>query len=152
MTATDIENGETDPQLDRRLCDAAWAGDVEQIKELCLLGANIECFNDNGNTPLHLAIEQGNYEAVNTLLELGADIERRTRLGDWTPLLHAVEVVSDAAIQLRRPADNRLIRLLLDYGADVHQRCLDGDSAIGLAREFTNAEAEEILREAGAKE
>ncbi|MGL9779745.1 MAG: ankyrin repeat domain-containing protein [Wolbachia sp.] len=41
--------------------------------------------NDKGNTPLHLAVEEGNLEAVKHLIEKGADINaigqhRRTPL------------------------------------------------------------------------
>ena len=152
MGLTDSEGDGTNRELDRQLCAAAWECDVDRVKELCLLGANVECFNENGNTPLHLAIEQGEYEVVKTLLDLGAEVERRTACGTWTPLLHAVDVVSDAAIQLCRPPDNRLIRLLLDHGANVRQRCSDGETAIELARKYLNPEAEKMLREAVATE
>lgn len=69
------------PDLDTRLCEAVWAGDAEAVKELVRLGADVECFNDNGITPLHLAVEQGFYDVVEALVELGADVNARDRNG-----------------------------------------------------------------------
>lgn len=143
--------GSFDPKLDRQICEAAWQGDADRVKELYSLGADIECFNEIGNNPLHLAIEQADYDLVKMLLDLGADVDRRTRDGGWTPLIHAVEVASDAAIQLSRPPDNRMIQLLLEHGADARQRSSDGATALDVAKGFINHEAVKILRDAGGE-
>ncbi|HWE92975.1 MAG TPA: ankyrin repeat domain-containing protein [Tepidisphaeraceae bacterium] len=144
--------GEKSPlsQWDERICDAAWNGDAAGVRELHLVGADVDCYNRNGNTPLHLAIEQEHFETVLALLDCGADIERRTELGDWTPLLHAVDIASDAAIQCNRRPDHRIIALLLVRGADPNQRASRGESALMLAKEYRNREAERMLRVAGA--
>jgi ankyrin repeat protein len=126
MTSSAYADDGRPSDFTRQLQEAAWAGDIERVKELASHGADLEAYNENGNTPLHLAIENAGCEVVRTLLELGADVNRRTRDGFWTPLIHAVEVESDAAIQLQKPADNRVIQLLLEYGASVKQRATNG--------------------------
>lgn len=137
--------------LDQELCDSVWEGDAERVRELCVLGANIECYNDMGNTPLHLAVEQCDLEITKILLEHGADVDRRTELGSWTPLVHAVEALSDAAHQINRPPDNRILEVLLQHGADVNARDFRGWSALFFAEKHGNIEAQRILRAAGAR-
>ncbi len=136
--------------LDRQLCDSVWEGDAERVRELCVAGADIDCYNDMGNTPLHLAVEQCDVEMARILLEHGADVNRRTEMGSWTPLVHAVEAVSDAANQVNRPPDNKILEVLLQYGADVTSRDFRGWSALFFAEKYGNIEALRILREAGA--
>ena len=134
------------------LCEAAWEGDADRVRELIVLGADIECYDDNGNTPLHLAVEQLWYDVVRVLLESGANVDHRDRLGEWTPLIHAAEICSVAARQVSNPPGNSTIQLLLEYGADVNQRSSRGKTALMYARQYVNHDAEAILLAAGARE
>jgi ankyrin repeat protein len=134
--------------LNVRLCDAVWSGDLEVVQELILLGADVDCFNDNGNTPLHLAVEQGRIAICEALVRAGADVNLRTEDEFWTPVLHAVEVAGDVSRQLDCPPDNRIIELLVRSGADVNARTTRNESALYFAK--LNTGAERILREAGA--
>ena len=137
--------------LNFRLCEAAWNGDPKQVKELAILGADVDCFDGKmGDTPLHLAIEQCDREVVQVLLECGADPNKRTRSGFWTPLIHAVESVSDAAIQRNRSPDNSIISLLLEHSAEVNQRSTRGISALDYATKYGNEGAIALLQGAGA--
>jgi len=138
--------------LETQLCEAVWEGDAGRVRELCAIGADLECYNDMGNTPLHLAIEQCDLEIVKILLERGADPNRTDRSRSWTPLGHAVDSVSDAASQLGRAPDNRIIQVLLQNGADVTVRDFHGWTPLFVARKYLNVEAQELLHEAGAKE
>ena len=136
---------------ENELLSAAWEGDAERVNELVALGAELECFNENGATPLHLAIENQNLDVVRLLLDAGADVNRRTAEGYWTPLAHACDVVCDAASQLGKKPDNALLRLLIDNGADVNARISDGLTPLELVRKYLNREAEGLLVSAGAE-
>jgi len=136
---------EADVDRDAQLCEAVWAGDVDGAREALLLGADVDCYDQSGNTALHLAIEQELIEIVELLLESGADVNRKTESGWWTPLVHAVEICSVAAINLRKPPDNRLVRLLLEHGADKRSRGSQGQDAVEMARSHLNNEAVKML-------
>ncbi|WP_375603618.1 ankyrin repeat domain-containing protein [Wolbachia endosymbiont of Anurida maritima] len=64
--------------------------------------------NDKGNTPLHLAVEEGNLEAVKHLIEKGADLNAPDKHG-WTPLYYAVY-----------SGNIDVVRFLIDQGADYN--------------------------------
>ncbi len=137
-------------ELDEKLCAAAWGGDAERVRDLVLLGADIECVNDMGNTPLHLAVEQLDVDVARTLLELGADVNKHTPGSGWTPIVHAAEGICDAGTQMASPPDASMILLLLSYGADVTRGTDEGKTALMYAREYGNKMVEEVLIRAGA--
>ena len=62
---------------------------------------------DGGLTPLMWAARAGAIDAMQALLDAGADPDARDTRRHWTPLLHAIHRQHPAAV-----------RLLLDRGAD----------------------------------
>ncbi|PAN27766.1 hypothetical protein PAHAL_5G105500 [Panicum hallii] len=60
---------------------------------------DIECEDVEGHRPLHLAVEGGHAEAVELLLDMGADVNARTRRGA-TPLQMAEAMGYEAIAQL----------------------------------------------------
>lgn len=66
------------------------------------------------------AIIDENFQNVNILLSIGVDLE--FKLNGWTPLMWAVNY-----------STLRMIRTLLDAGADVNTTSEDGDSSIDMA-------------------
>jgi ankyrin repeat protein len=76
----------------------------ETVEILLRFGVDLGARDDLGATPLHRA----GHEAAALLIAQGADIHARDRAGG-TPLLRAVE-----------RGDDGLVRLLIDYGADVN--------------------------------
>jgi ankyrin repeat protein len=130
--------------LDQRLCEAVWAGDLDLVKELVSAGANVDCYDEAmGDTPLHLAAEQGFTDIARVLLEAGADIEKTPRSGYWTPLVHAVDTCCDATVQLDRPrSDVSLVVLLLESGAAAGG---PDERAVSIARKYGNQEVEKLL-------
>jgi len=80
-------------QLDDKLINASKTGDLEQIKELLKLGANVNYKVPEyaKRTPLFFALEQGNehLEVAEYLIKNGADVSYRK--GDGISILEFAE-------------------------------------------------------------
>ena len=59
------------------LADAAFAGDLDLVRELLVQGHNINERGEVNETPLHLAVIRGQIELVRYLVEQGADLEAK---------------------------------------------------------------------------
>lgn len=59
---------------DQMIHMACVVGDIEDVRELVGLGADIMSIGEGGYTPLHYAVEQGNMDVVHYLIEVGADV------------------------------------------------------------------------------
>ncbi|XP_051900112.1 NF-kappa-B inhibitor alpha-like isoform X2 [Pristis pectinata] len=82
---------------------------------------NLEKRNYNGYTCLHIAVMGGYYEAVQKLLDSGADINAQEPNSGRTPLHLAVE------FQRRE-----VVQLLIERGADVNRLMYNGCTALHL--------------------
>ncbi len=121
------------------LFDAIYDDDIGQARELLAAGADVnQQADEDGNTPLHLAIEKRQIAMVKLLLDGGADTNITNKY-DYTVLRVAVNCAMTDIINLnsvlRQPEQNEeamsiwtertkltkeILRLLLDHGADVH--------------------------------
>ncbi|KAI0137788.1 ankyrin [Hypoxylon sp. NC0597] len=90
--------------------------------------------DSNGRTGLHNAAFKGNLEAVEFLLESGANIERRTRVHQWTALLIAAG-----------KGHYKVVRTLLEHGADPDTLTNQGVKAIILATNGKHVQTVELL-------
>ena len=145
----------TQEERDHALMDFAQKGDVEQVKELLLNGANKD-FKDGFGTPLSHAISHKHVEVVKVLVNNGVDKEQLQN-GE-TPLQKAivngasdiVKVLVNAGVNLETPNKSQdtplqnaiwrghveIILTLLEAGANVlpskwtplHIAALKGDS------------------------
>uniref|UniRef100_A0A7S2V7L6 Uncharacterized protein n=1 Tax=Entomoneis paludosa TaxID=265537 RepID=A0A7S2V7L6_9STRA len=104
--------------------DAAWAGDLEKVKELLESGVDVETRTEDnqGQTPLHWAIMAGQLEVVQYLVEQkGANVEAQTNYGatplHWASLYGKLEVV----------------QYLVEHGANVEAKSTDGWTALDMA-------------------
>lgn len=126
--------------------------------------------------PLVAASREGNYDSVKFLLEgYDTEVNRRDAAGD-TALIVAAEVCQSRIAQLliekgaevnaansrygstaltiaagKCEDDPRVVRVLLDNGADVHARDSGGDTPLLVAAKKGNEKMVEMLLEAGAK-
>jgi len=86
-------------------------------------------------TPLLLAVPQANYEVVEMLVKAGAKVDAKDIRG-LTPL--ALAVATDHA-------DPRIVRFLLENGADPKIVSEDGETALDWARKYRNPEVMRAL-------
>ena len=101
LELSESENGRT------ALIEAARRGDIDSLRCLLDIGANIHGHNSQGLTAIHEACEHGTVEAAQFLLSRGANINA-TKHDNWVPLSCAAH-------------NNRIkaVEFLIDQGADM---------------------------------
>lgn len=124
--------------------ESALAGEVGQLKAYVEGGGNIEDRGDknwvsglyhyDGKTPLHMAVEGNQPEAVRYLMSKGADIEAKTSAGE-TPLLLSAKAGNIA-----------MFDLLLSSGAERFATDDNGNTALLLALDALKDEPEKALQ------
>eukprot|EP01039_Chlorochromonas_danica_P009385 gene9385-10365_t len=97
---------------------------VTVVQSLCQRGARKDMFNKLGFTPLHLAVQKGNIDMVEVLLEAGANINQAS----WAEKQTVVHMAA-------KRGDKKLLRYLLDLGAQCDVLDEDGHSAYALAKD-----------------
>ena len=88
------------------LLQATEAGDIVQMEALLAQGAQVNCRNAHGWTPLHVAAAGGDPAVIALLLKHGADVHAQSHIGA-TPLDNATT----------RGGRQAVIDLLLAHGA-----------------------------------
>jgi len=157
------------------LISAAQGGHVEAVEFLIKEGFSPDETDWDGNTPLNTALANGHVDVlmalvpeitelnailldaaggsssqeVKVLLEADADVNTRDRFTGNTPLMLTVQCrYTDWSLQI--------MKVLLDYGADVDMRNNQGQTALILAacadkvdvfRELLNSEADVTVRD-----
>jgi ankyrin repeat protein len=109
-------------------------GAMQDLPEF--VGLKLTGPNDRGNfsnTPLHIAVVQGDADAVMVLLQNSADIDSRGEHG-YTPLHEAVEQGHD-----------QIAELLIRYGAKSDIPNGDGITALGLAQTVGSESVRQLL-------
>ena len=124
---------------DTPLMNAAGHGNLEVMKMLLAKGADVNAVDaaeglrvKNGPialgsyTPLLFAVTYGGEDAVKLLLDAGAKVNVQDARG-MTPLMMAI--ATDRV-------NVRVVRLLLDKGADLKIKSKDGETAVDWAKKF----------------
>ncbi len=148
-------------------------GDFSWVKELIEEDkVDVNIITDSQEwTPLLHAVDGGNIDIVNYLLEKGADINALTK-DQWTPLMLALgyEKPKIAKRLIDKGADIELLniegwsalmiavrygqpenaRLLIKKGADIHGKNDSGYSVLKLAMEYSTPDIAKRLLEKGA--
>ncbi|KAK6513996.1 hypothetical protein TWF506_008426 [Arthrobotrys conoides] len=151
---------------------AAYFGLHKSVEEL-LKDNNIdlEAQDDNGRTPLALAVWWGHNTIIHLLLDKGANLETKDD-DDQTPLLQSVIQGSEEVVKLllERNADieckdgfgrtpllwaawrgyDKITRLLLEKGADLEAEDIDGRTPLAWAVWWGNEKAMRLLLDKGA--
>ncbi len=97
---------------------AAWEGRTKDIEKLISRGAEVNCKDINGNTPLHFAASSSK-EVVALLIAKGAEVNAREN--DQSTPLHNAAGMGRAEI----------VKLLLAAGADINARNKKGWTPLG---------------------
>lgn len=119
---------------------AAAEGRLEILKLTLAHGADLGSVNRYGGTGLIPAAHHGHVEVVGLLLTTPIDLDHVNRLG-WTALLEAV-ILGDGG-----PAHTRIVRLLVEHGADPAIADRDGVTPLEHARRRGYRQLAEILQD-----
>jgi Carboxypeptidase regulatory-like domain/Ankyrin repeats (3 copies) len=124
-----------------RMVMAVENGDLEEIKVRVAMGerVNVKDKGYGGNSPLHVAVEHGNLEIVQFLLNSGAKINSKNA-EKQTPLM-----------MLDDDATPELVNLLLRHRAKINLVDKQGNTALMLAAEYAKAEVLQTLISAGER-
>ncbi|EEY20999.1 ankyrin repeat and protein kinase domain-containing protein [Verticillium alfalfae VaMs.102] len=163
--------GTTDPPSTEQLLQAAASADAEDLRRLTqYYTTDVDIRNQDGLSALHLAILSQHDGAVEALVEANADIEATTPAGK-RPLFLAIEesrtevvrfllahhALTDADAGGRMPLHEaasrgnvHVVRLLLDYGADIQALSTDERDALFFAVRSQNVAVARLLLDRGA--
>jgi ankyrin repeat protein len=117
-------------------------GNVDLLREVLRAGPDLGATNRYGGVALIPASDRGHVDMVRALLGTEIDVDHVNRLG-WTALLEAV-ILGDGG-----DAHQRIVRMLLDAGADPGIADRDGVTALQHARERGYGEMVAMLERAG---
>ena len=122
---------------------AALAGRHFELAEvLHRNGSSVDPLDEDGESPLYLAVYVENLEMVQVLLDYGVDVNFRSKHGE-TALAFATSGIFN---------DHRVVRLLLDHGADSNAQAqrFGRRTPLHRASEYGRIEIARLLLERGA--
>ena len=136
---------------------AAYSGNTEAVGLLLEAGANPDApVVEDGATPLHPVAAEGHWKMVQMLLNAGANIDKHREKDGSTPLLQAVlrdnlaEDLGGDFVRAARADNLRVVRLLVENGADKDQPTHDGETTLHLAANKGNFNMVQLLVQSGA--
>jgi ankyrin repeat protein len=124
---------------DTRLPEAAMSGDRAAVQSLLQQKVDVNEAQGDGNTALHWAAYRDDVEMAWMLIQAGANVKAKTRIGDMTAL-HLAATNGSAA----------MTQLLLKAGADANTPNGNGTSPLMLAAAAGKIEAIGVLLDNGA--
>lgn len=143
--------------LNEQLLSAAQNGHIEKVEKLLKrTEINVNCIDQNGNTPLHLATEKGHLEVVNELLKI-SNIDVNAKNKDESKLVYPVHMgdnpmrgnlkVGKTALHLAVIGGNvALVKILVNNSkVDVNAKDKYGISPLCIAVKENKLEITEIL-------
>lgn len=158
-----IARGAREKDRDHAMHAAAQYGHASTLRLLLSLGASAnEPGENDGFTPLHMAVMERRIEAIKVLLEAGADLEARDHNGKtplaWGPFAYRKQE-KHVYESLGKPHDTVFvdpgeaegIKLLLDAGAKIQTTDSAGDTPLHEAVRLGSLRGVEALVARGAK-
>ena len=133
------------------LIDAIYDNDLRAVETAIAAGADVNALPAGGHQPpVHVAIEHERVEILRRLIAAGAHLNRELSMSGWdfggegwTPLVHAIDIESDAAWHAHHETGHEttdLTELLLAAGALPTQRAFE------VAEGYDNQKALALLR------
>ncbi len=171
MQQSSLSNKEKQQQINAELIQAIRdKKDLSIIEEIITRGADINCADKDGTTPLHWACEKGLSEIAKILIERGGYINRRNKDG-WTPLHWAcvlghsetAKIIIDKGANVNytvkhgvtalhyacQNGHSETVKILIDKGCDFNQGDMNGGTSLHAACENGHSEIAKILIEKG---
>jgi ankyrin repeat protein len=142
---------------EEKLLNAPYWGDCRRVKSLMENGADVNCMDPFSQTPLHKAAAWGKYDVAELLIGKGANLNAQDLQGK-TPLFLAIW--SPVVKKRRYPASNifpdrsgqqRIVKLLVEKGADVNIKDIYGDAPLHRAVQYSSLSTVKYLIEKGAR-
>ena len=96
----------------------AAARSIENFQAILGSGADVEAVDKMGRTALHWASVSGMVHVVNCIISLSMGLVNQCDLDGWTPLLWAARGSNTTQAKVSASAQEEVVRLLLDRGAD----------------------------------
>lgn len=125
--------------LDKELHNATIARDATRVEYLLKRGAKVNARDDEGKTPLIVAVASGDISLISGLLAYGADPNAQDHDG-WTAAMHAV-----------RSNEPKIFRLMRQYKANYNLVNSDDMTALAMAVMNNKANAAVAMLDNGAK-
>ncbi|BFZ23453.1 hypothetical protein BsWGS_26492 [Bradybaena similaris] len=107
--------------------EAVQRGNLEIIELFLQLGVDVNKLQPSGSTPI---AESKNGEVAQLLVNCGANVNHVTSITNETPLMH---VLSTHSTHTKAPCKAEIARVLLENGASVHAKTIDGTTPLMLA-------------------
>ena len=121
---------------------AAQCGSVELAAIMIENGAKVNAVDDQGNTPLHIAVQEGHVGVVKVLLDKGAEVDAKEKgkyADGWTPLMWAVSSVAGSGTDtVQASAYTEIVQLLIEKGANVNAVNKKKETALTIAQDAQN--------------
>lgn len=155
------------------LADAAMQGDIDSVQSLLEQSEDVNAPQGDGTTALHWAAYRNDPEIAILLIEAGANLNAKTRLGNLNPLSLAAKngnaTLTKILLEAGTDANNtdingttplmysaasgkaKAVKLLLDHDADVHAKDLTNrQTALMFAAAQGRTEIVRMLADVGA--
>ena len=100
--------------------------------------SDINKLNDNGISPLHMAVINGNIEVINILLKYGSDPNKRSTNNSQTPL--------HFAYIFKNTLSNKIINLLLKYNDNPNYTIRDNEPTITQTKTKSAYNIEDLIK------
>ena len=97
---------------------AAELGSIRQVRRFIEKGVDINAVNEDGETPLHMAVFNRNKDVFEFLIANGAEVNAKSNDGDT--ILHDVAWAGET----------EMVSILIKHGADVNARDNSGDTPL----------------------
>ena len=136
-----IFDEETAKEFGKKLIEVCANGekkDVEEIKELIDMGADVKAEDDYGYTALMWASQSGHKEVVEFLIQNGADVNQKDNNG------------CTALMEASKSGHKEVVELLIQQGVDINQKDNYGATALIRASKRGYEEIVELLIQNGA--
>ena len=125
---------------EEQLAAAATQGDVQAVRYLIALGADLDGGGREGFSPFVAAAMLSHEEVAELLMEAGADVTTPDKSG-VTPLMQVMSACPSSAF----------VQKMIDRGANVNAKAPNGVTALSLATAVNCTPVVATLKKAGAK-